>query len=827
MRGANLADAVVLLDRASITPLSRSDAQLTLRMPAHANGYSIIEASNASGAAFARFFFIPPRLNELRPGDITTIAGIGDYGGEYGPAREAELRLPWGVGYGPDGLLYFSSPSNSRVMRVRSDGILEPFAGSGAISGPHPPGFTPALDVPVNFARSFAFDSRGNMVVPDSNFAFYIWRITPAGLAEVIAGTGQNSHDVIDGVPAKGTAIGEPNYVAIDRDDNIYFIDVTNVRIRKIDRDGVLSTVAGNGTIGFSGDGGPATSAQFNLPFNDLGGLAIDPDGNILLLDTGNQRIRRIRKTSGIIETIAGPTFNGHELSNIRAMAVAPNGDLYYGNAAELYRRRSDGTIQQIADGKHGFSEDGARLPAPLSSFLGMTIDPHGDLVYTDADVRRVRKLDLNTLTISTLAGIGPRNLGEGGPAIAAAITSHDVDIDRLPNGEFVVADTDRIEKIDAEGRWVRFAGSGVFGASDDLPALQSNAMAPFSASASPSGVVDYADGGWVARVDPDGIVRRTAGGDFRCAFGGDGGDARNASLCQTWDALRDAGGNLLIADTNNNRVRRVDRQTGIITTIAGSGKPNGLEGYGAGSTCGDGGPAVNACINTPYGLVFDDRGNLLVSENWQWIRRIDPSGTITTLAAVHCTKLTWAFGHLFAVGDQSVVRISRSGVVTSLTRPFGAGGFSGDGGPARDAVIGFQFQSSGVAVDSEGNLYFNDGSNLRVRAIRYGAVLAPLGAVVNASATGKLIRASVLDGSSQPAEGVRIEFIAPASGASCALSSSFAITDANGAATVTCTPNCISGSYSVTATPVASSSSASVQFINAGFPCRGRAVRH
>jgi|GEM_PF-2086848 len=826
--GANLAGTTVMLDRASVVPLSQTDAQLTLRMPAHANGYAIIGASNADGVAYARFFYVPPRLDELQPGEITTIAGIGDYGGEYGPAREAELRSPWGVAYGRDGLLYFTSASNSRVMRVRADGILEPFAGNGGIAGPHPPGLTPALDVQVDFPRSLAFDSHGNMIVPDSNFAFYIWRITPAGLAELIAGTGQNSHNVVDGVPAKGTAIGEPNYVAVDADDNIYFIDFTNARIRKIDRDGILSTVAGNGSYGFSGDGGPATSAQFNLAYNDIGGLAIDPDGNILLLDTSNQRIRRISKSTGVIETIAGPTFNGHQLDNIRAMTVAPNGDLYFGNASELYRRRTDGTIQLIPNGGHGFSEDGARLPAaPMSSFLGMTIDPHGDLVYVDADVRRIRKLDLTTLTISTLAGIGPRNMGEDGPAIAAAITGHDDDIDLLPSGEMVVADTDRIEKIDAAGRWVRFAGSGVFGASDDLPALQSNAMAPFSSAASPNGVVDYADGGWVARVDSDGIVRRTAGGDFQCKFSGDGGDARLAQLCQTWDALRDRDGNLLIADTNNNRVRRVDHQSGIITTIVGSGKPNGAEGYGAGTTCGDGGAATSACVNTPYGLAFDDGGNLLVSENQDRIRRIDRSGVISTFADAHCTKITWAFGHLFAVGGDFVFSVSRSGRITPLTRMGASRGFGGDGGLSRDAQIGFQFQSSGIAVDGHGNVFFNDGSNLRVRAIRYGAVLAPSGATVQATANGKVIRASVADDLAQPAEGVRVDFAVPASGASCTLSSPFAITDANGIATVTCTPNCLAGKYSVAATPLAAPVSAAVQFTNAGYPCRGRAVRH
>src|ERR1041385_5377681 len=106
LSGTGFNGATLTLDGAPLVPETQSDDAITLRMPPHANGYAILGVTNASGSAYARFFVIPPRLDQIRPGDITTIAGIGDYGGEYGPAREAELRTAWGVGYGPDGLLY-------------------------------------------------------------------------------------------------------------------------------------------------------------------------------------------------------------------------------------------------------------------------------------------------------------------------------------------------------------------------------------------------------------------------------------------------------------------------------------------------------------------------------------------------------------------------------------------------------------------------------------------------------------------------------------------------------------------------------------------------
>lgn len=184
---------------------------------------------------------------------------------------------------------------------------------------------------------------------------------------------------------------------------------------------------------------------------------------------------------------------------------------------------------------------------------------------------------------------------------------------------------------------------------------------------------------------------------------------------------------------------------------------------------------------------------------------------------------MTWAFGNLFSVGGDGVRRISPSGIVTRLNAS--GIGFSGDGGPVALAQIQAQKQQ-GIAADDEGDLFFVDSDNLRVRAIRYGAVLAPAGATIQATASGSTIRATVFDALGRPAPGVRVDVAAPVMGSSCTLSSAFAVTDANGIATVSCTPNCVAGSYSVTARPLTASSTATVSFTNGGGPCRRRAVR-
>lgn len=829
MRGANFTGAILALDRAPITPLSQSDSEVRLQMPKHDNGYAILSATRAEGSAFGRYLYVPPSLSDLAPGFITTVAGIGQYGGEYGPATEASLRQPWGMTFDASGTLYFTDTPNNRVLRIRPDGILEPFAGDGFSNGPHPSVPTAALDVAISFPRSIAFDSAGNLIVPDGGN--YLWRVSRDGLAEIIAGTGQRASSVSEGVAAKGSAIGYPSYVAVDDGDNIYFIDWSNARVRKIDRAGILTTIAGTGTYGFSGDGGPATNAQFSLAFNDLGGLAVDHSGNLLLLDHGNHRIRRINLTTGLIDTIVGPTLNGHTLDNPRAMTVGPDDAIYFSNASEVYKRASDGSITPIASGKTGFSEDGSIVGVSgIGAPQGFTVDPAGNLLFSESGVNRLRKIDRATNRLSTLAGTGPSVLGESGPATAAALITANLDLKFRNGRELLIADSNRICSLGSDGRLLRIAGNGASRSTSDTPALDAS-IGPASIFVGNDGTIDFAGGSIaVFRIDPAGFVRLTAGKAGVCEFSGDGADALKAGLCQTWDAIRDSNGNLLIADTNNNRIRKIDAGTGIITTFAGSGPVNGLERYGFGSTCGDGGPATNACINTPYGLTFDDAGNLFVCENEQRIRKIDRSGIISTFAEVHCTKLGWAFGHVFAVTGNAVAQVSRGGDVALLTHP--AIGFSGDGGPASNAQIFALKQSHGVVADRDGNLFFADGDNLRIRAIRYGAVLAPPGAAIQATSSGSTIRATVFDANGHPAEGVRVDFTAPSTGPSCHFPNNATtigvVTDPSGEATTTCVPNCAgSGSFVVTAQPLTAKATATVSLSDTAGPCRHRAARH
>ena len=317
-------------------------------------------------------------------------------------------------------------------------------------------------------AAGFAFDPAGNLYVADCSCSC-IRKIDPAGIISTIAGTGKDGYEG-DGGPAVAARLYTPYWVSRDAHGNLFIVDHDNHCIRRIDPSGIISTIAGTGQPGFSGDGGPAVDARLNRP----GGMAIDSLGNIYIADLRNSRIRKV-DTAGVITTVAGtdrPGYSGDGGPAISAQLHEPgsvtldsNGNLYIADSGNQRIRVIDaaGVIRTVAgDGKPGHAGDGGpATDAELFNPWCPILDSSGNLYIADAANSRVRKVDTNGM-ISTVAGTGVGGFsGDGGPAAAAQL-SEPVGLAFDAAGNLYIADFDnfRIRKVDTAGVISTFAGS-------------------------------------------------------------------------------------------------------------------------------------------------------------------------------------------------------------------------------------------------------------------------------------------------------------------------------------------------------------------------------
>ena len=326
-----------------------------------------------------------------------------------------------------------------------------------------------------------------------------------------------------------------------------------------------------------------------------------------------------------------------------------------------------------------GYSGDGGpAVEAKFSDPHDVAVDSAGNLYITDNSNSRIRKVDPSGI-ITTVAGIGrPGNLGDGGPAVEAWIRSPTgVTVDKAGNVYFASRSDDVVRKVDPAGIITTIAGIGRSGFSGDGgPAVEAKLGEPRGLDVDGAGNVYIADTTYdrVRRVDPLGIITTIAGIGRNDEDGGDGGPAVKARVSPR-DVAVDGDGNVYIA--GGNRIRRVDT-LGTITTIAGTG----AKGFG-----GDGGPAVQAQLRSPYGVAVDGDGNVFIADTLnRRIRRVDTLGIITTIAGT------------------------------------GVRGFAGDGGPALQA----QFTPYGLDVDGAGNVFFVDFHNNRIRVLKPSSAPSP-----------------------------------------------------------------------------------------------------
>ncbi|MBI2680961.1 MAG: hypothetical protein HYX25_08150 [Candidatus Solibacter usitatus] len=610
---------------------------------------------------------------------IETVAGSSAMG-DGGPAIAASLNNAQGIAVDPAGNIFIADTDAHRIRKITPDGLISTVAGTGAPGAQGDGG--PAVAAQLNTPYGVAADRAGNLYIADLGNN-RVRCVTPDGLIRTLA------------ADAPGGWLA-PRNIAVDAAGNIYVAEFAGHRIRKIAHSGVVTIVAGTGIAGFSGDSRPAGTAQFAYP----AGLAFDPQGNLYIADSGNNRVRKIIASSWQITTVLGTGVPGAselrqltlptgvaldssgtlyvadsgnrrirgvspagQVSSVpgagRDVAVDANGNLYIASANTVLQVIPGADPIIIAGGDAGsFGGDGGpAINARLAGPAGLAITASGEIYIADSRNHRVRKVDANGF-IGTAAG-------NGTPGQDAGQLNYPKGLAWDPAGTLYIADqnNDRVEQLTPHGAMNTVAGAGIPGFNGDgLPAISTQLLSPAAVALAGDGALIVADGG-------NGRVRLLSAAGTLLTI---------ASQVDSRGVAADRFGTVYIADTPNHRILSVD-PGGAAILFAGTG----VAGFS-----GDGAEARAAQLNQPTGLAIDALGNLFIADTGN-----------------HCVRV-----------------VSAAGVIATIAGT-GNAGSSGDGGPALLAQLN---SPAAVAVDATGSVWIADTGNDRIRKLSPGVVAPP-----------------------------------------------------------------------------------------------------
>jgi uncharacterized protein (TIGR03437 family) len=642
---------------------------------------------------------------------------IGLFAGGGAPPLTEPASAPVGAISGltidAAGNIYFVSLNC--LFRLDAKGTVTRIAGTGqaGYSGDGGPALAAQLPAPSQFGLGIAVDSAGDVFIPDPA-THRVRMVSASGVITTVAGNGTAGSSG-DGGAAAQAELKEPTHVVVDRGGNLYISDYGDNVVRKVTPTGTIGTVAGTGVNSFSGDGGAAVNAGLGNPL----GLAIDASGDLYIADFANQRIRLV-DTKGVIQTVAGSTALGG--GGKGAVAAFPSNFLYPDDLAadaagdlliggwtntRILEMASGGVVSTIATGTSAAAR-------------GLAIDSVGNLNFGDPANNRLQRVSTSS-AIFTIAGDGEGGFsGDGGAATAAQISNpQGLAIDTA--GNLYIADTGnfRVRKVSLQGIITSIAGNGTQG------------------------------------------------------FSGDGRPATSAQLASPVGLAVDGYGNLYIADASNVRVRKVSAG-GVITTIAGTGPTTN-------PTFTSGTPAITAAIESPLYVAVDAAGNVYFATHTH-LYQITPAGILNYLrltttsfggiatdgagniylsdpidgaiddwTAPGATPSVFPIttgcgaqqlyggstgaiaidgaGDLYSAESLNIARFSKWGAITIAGN--GTYGDSGDGGPALDASLE---EATALAADNAGNVYFADAQANIVRVLRRAPITSSIAAVVNAA---------------------------------------------------------------------------------------------
>jgi hypothetical protein len=708
---------------------------------------------------------------QIQPGNIATVAGTGQagYSGDNGPATSAQIAAPYAVAVDNAGNIYIADDGNDVIRKVTSAGTITTFAGQstnsiyacdyqGGYSGDGGQATQAQLDCPLGVAA----DASGNVFIADT-YNNVIRMVNSSGVINTVAGDGPAQNGCGgsagysgDGGPATQAQLNCPVGVAVDAAGNFYIADYANAALRVVNTQsntisvagvqiapGDINTVAGNGTEGYSGDGGQANQAELAYPWSS----STDAIGDIFIGDSGNDVVRQVN-AGGTISTYAGDSTYGFagdggpaseaEFSFAASVAVNGSGNLYIADSGNYVIRMTTPSAGISQDFGQVALNNTNRETVPLLFNATITINS----LQTSGDFSIPPQCGSCNAVHRQSSGSFDINRLHLPKRIAEVLAKHGVGGGRSqvrvqPNiqqqrctGSYQPGDTCSIE--------IQFAPTQPGPRSAPLVLTDSNGNL-YAIGLTGTGI------GSTLAFTP-GMINDIAGNGTQ-GYTGDGGSATSAEFSEPLGEVRDGAGNLYVADGQNNVVRKVDT-SGNIWTIAG----NGTAGY-----MGDGGPATSAELNFPFGLSLDSASNLYIADiGNSVIRRVDVNGTITTVAGNGTFGYTGDNGSaliaelanpvgVFAdnagnlyIADtfNNVIRkVNSYGIISTVAgNGYGAGsggwqneeslqgGYSGDGGPATQAEL---FSPFGIAADSLGNLYISDSQNSVIREVSTGGIIS------------------------------------------------------------------------------------------------------
>ncbi|WP_295793774.1 putative Ig domain-containing protein [Mucilaginibacter sp.] len=647
-------------------------------------------------------------VRKITPGGVvSTFAGSGAAGSINGTGTAAKFHTPRGLVFDASGNLYVADYSNNLIRKITAAGVVSTFAGSGVAGAVNGTGIAASFNGPF----SIDIDASGNLYVADSGNNL-IRKITPAAVVTTFAGSG--AAGAVNGTGTAASFSG-PFGVAADTGGNIYIADGTNNLIRKITPAGVVTTYAGSGSVGSVN--GTGAAARFSNPH----GIAIDKAGNMYVADYGGNLIRKtvitgytisanlpagltFDGTTGIITgtptsasastnyTVAAYNADGNNSTVVNIMINVPQplqppvisyttphtystgspiATLYPISTGGLVPAAIYGQISTQAGSGVSGSTNGTGAAASFAKPIAVGTDAGGNSYVADYTGNQIRKVT-SAGVVTTIAGSGVAGAANGTGAAATFTNPAGIAVDGAGNVYVGDGGNNLIRKITPAGVVTTFAGStaGAVNGTGIAAKFHTPRGLAFDASGNLY-VADYSNN-LIRKITPAGVVTTFAGNGAAGAVNGTG---TAASFSGPFSLDIDAAGNLYVADSGNNLIRKIT-PAGLVSTLAGSGAASAVNGTGTAAT-----------FNTPFGVAVDAGGNVYVADGTNnLIRKITPAGIVTTFAG--------------------------SGI---------AGSINGIGTAARLS------SPHGIAIDKAGNLYVADyGTNLVRKAIATGYTINP-----------------------------------------------------------------------------------------------------